>query len=226
MELENWHNAMALFTQLDSELRGIALGYLATKEKIFEISRTPWHDPSLERRENKYRMKELGGATFTFIEFLHENSIMALAKVIEDTSIELKRYGGFKFEVFSNDHGVIYLKELRTIRALANVIKHNVSRIERSKSKSAKFLVDECGMPNGTSLDALILTNHSSFDIVRYIPKVYLAMLWLIEKAFGIKHALLKIDEDEAFDTIFGYLIPDIIDLPRPTRKGSQTNET
>jgi hypothetical protein len=217
-ELDNWHEAMGFYTRIDSRLSGIALSYLATLEKISDISKTQWQDDTLDHFENKVRMKEVGGATFQFIEFLHENSIMALAKAIEDTSIELKRFVKFKFDSITNHHNVIFLKELQTIRALANVIKHNVSYLERSTSESARFLVDECGMINGYTLNAFILSHHEAFNISEYIPKVYLSLLSLVEMALGIKHRLSELPYEEAFNQIYIFLIPEVIKLDLPKK--------
>lgn len=217
-EIDDGYEAMGFFTRIDSRLGGIALSYLATLEKISEVSQTQWWDDSLDRYEQKTRMKEVGGATFKFIEFLHENTIIALAKVIEDTSIELKRFVKFKFDSVKDHYDVIYLKELQTIRALANVIKHNVSHLERNTSESAKFLVDECGMTNGYTLDTFILTHHEVFNIIEYIPKVYLAMTSLVEMSLGSRHRVLDLAYDEAFDNIYEFLIPEVIPLTRPNK--------
>ncbi|EGQ8681852.1 hypothetical protein K6672_000620 [Vibrio vulnificus] len=218
MELDKFDEALGFYTRIDSRLGGVALSYLATIEKISEVSQTPWQDESLSRYEQKIRMKEVGGATFQFIEFLHENAIMSLAKVIEDTSIELKRFAKFKFDSVKNHHEVIYLKELQTIRALANVIKHNVSYLERSSSESAKFLVDECGMTNGYTLDSFILSRHNCFNIVEYIPQIYLAMCSLVEKALDTRHPVLDLEYEDAFDKIYESLIPEVIKLDRPNK--------
>lgn len=217
-DIDNWHEAMAFFSRIGSRLGGIALSYLATLEKIAEVSQTEWKDDSLGRFEQKMRMKEVGGATFQFAEFLHENAIMSLAKAIEDTSIELKRFVNFKFDSVKNHHNVIYLEELQTIRALANVIKHNVSHLERNSSESAKFLVDERGMENGWSLDVFIHTRHDAFNIIEHIPKVYLAMLSLVDKSLGQKHRILELDFNEAFNEIYEFLIPDVMNISRPSR--------
>lgn len=225
-ELDNWDEAMGFYTRIDSRLGGIALSYLATLEKISEISQTVWQDDTLDRYENKIRMKEVGGATFQYIEFLHENSIMSLAKAIEDTSIELKRFAKFKFDSVENHHDVIYRHELQTIRALANVIKHNVSHLERNTSESAKFLVDECGMMNGYTLDAFILSHHEAFNISEYIPKVYLSLLSLIEMALGTKHRLSELPYDEAYNEIYESLIPEVIKLTRPNKAIQPTAES
>ena len=221
-KIDSWHEAMSFYTRIDSRLGGIALAYLATIQKIEEISRTQWMDEALDRYANKMRMKDVGGATFQFSEFLHENSIMALAKSIEDTSIELKRYVGFKFDSVKNHHNVIYRKELQMIRALSNVIKHNVSELKRDSSESAKFLVDECGMANGWTLDVFIHDWHDSFNIIEHIPKVYLALTSLVETSLGIRHPVLDLPYDEAFNKIYDFLIPEVVNIQRPNKSSKR----
>jgi hypothetical protein len=217
-EIDNWHWAMIFYTSIDSKLGGIAFSYLSTLEKIFEISNIEWLDKSLSRCENKIRMKEVGGASMQYMEFLHENSILALAKVVEDTSIELKRSLNFKFDSIRNNHDVIFAKELRIIRALSNVIKHNVSQLDRNSSESARFLVDECGMKNGFTLNVFIHSQHETFNIIEYIPKVYLALLDLVNKATGEKHRLLDLAYEEAFNEIYNFLIPEVSKMKPPQK--------
>lgn len=215
---ERIHESLLLYTGIHSRLGDIALSYLATLQKISEISRTKWPERSLEGRDPMEQMKELSTAALQFSEFLHENAIMALAKIIEDTSIELKRHAKFKFDPIKNNHGVIHLKELQTIRALANIIKHNVSQLERNTSESAKFLVDECNMKDGRSLHSFINRQHESFDITEHIPKVYLAMIDLVEKAIGVKHPLLNLEYDDAFNKIYIALLPKVLNITRPNK--------
>ncbi len=218
MTLDMWHEAMGFFTSIDSRLGGIAISYLATSEKVMQLANTTWYDEKLDRFENKMRMKEVGGSTFQYEIFLHENSILALAKAIEDTSIELKRRLDFKFDSVHEHHDVRYVREMQLIRALANVIKHNVSRIERATSESAKYLVDECGAQNGVTLDALILSGSELFDVVSYVPKVFLSLLDIVEKATGIHHEWLDLKYDEAFNRIYQHLIPDVLNMQRPNK--------
>lgn len=216
--LENLNEAMGFYSRIDSKLGSIALSYLATHEKISEVSQTQWQDDSLSRYQEKLRMKQVGGASFQFNEFLYENTILALAKVIEDTSIELKRFTKFKFDSVKKHHDVIFLSELQTIRAIGNVIKHNLSYLERNSSESAKFLIDECGLSDGCSLRYYILSKHESFNVVEYIPKIYLSMLSLVEKALGVRHPIQDKEYEEAFNFIYENLIPEVICLNRPNK--------
>ena len=209
---------MALLTAIPNRIGGIAVAYLATLQKIEEVAKIDWLDPKLDRYELKERMRDVGGATFQYTEFLHENSILALAKCVEDTAIDLKRDLKFKFHPFKTHHDVSYLIELQTIRALANVIKHNVSVIEESTSRSAKYLVDQHKIHNNQELSTLILTCHPIFNVIDYIPKVYLALLHLLEIATGNSHRLCEMKFDDAFDEIYEELIPDILQITRPKK--------
>lgn len=218
MDLEAWNEAMGYFTRIDSRMGGIAISYLATLEKVRQLQDTDWYDEKLDRFQNKMRMGEVGGSAFQYAIFLHENSVLALAKAIEDTGIELKRFHKFKFDSVKEHHNIRYLKELQTIRALANVIKHNLSTVERSSSESAKFLVDNCGVKDNAELEHLILSGSDLFDIVKYVPKVFLALLELVEKALGVHHRLLDKPFDEVFDEIYVHLVPNVLGLSRPNK--------
>jgi hypothetical protein len=218
LTLDTWDEAMGFFTRIDARLGAIAISYLGTSEKVAQLTNTDWYDETLDRFQNKLRMKEVGGSAFQYQIFLHENSILALAKAIEDTAIELRRFTKFKFDSVREHHGARYVKEMQTIRALANVIKHNLSTIQRSTSESAKFLVDECGVQDNVTLDGLILSGSGLFSVVEYIPKVFLGLLDVVEKATGIRHQLLDLNFNEAFNEIYEHLIPDVLGMRRPNK--------
>ena len=110
-KVENWDKAMTIMARFSSSMSGLALSYLATKEKIAEITLKPIYSESLSKRENIDRMIVVGVSAYQIIYFLNESSIMALAKVIEDTSIDLKLKAGFKFHVVNTNHNVIYIRE-------------------------------------------------------------------------------------------------------------------
>jgi hypothetical protein len=93
-----------------------------------------------------------------------------------------------------------------------------LSTIQRSTSESAKFLVDECGVQDNVTLDGLILSGSGLFGVVEYIPKVFLGLLDVVEKATGIRHRLLDLNFNEAFNEIYEHLIPDVLGMRRPNR--------
>ena len=75
-----------------------------------------------------------------YSEFLHEMSFLALAKIVEDTKIDIKRKLDIKFHPFDKDLDLPYIKHLRTCWALANVIKHNQSNFAKGTSESADYI--------------------------------------------------------------------------------------
>lgn len=210
--------ALGAWSDIDHRLGALALSYLATLEKIEEIASTPWADNSLDRFENKQRMKDVGGAAFQYFVYLHESSILSLAKVIDDTARDLKVVFKFRFDSFNNDHGVSNLNTLQLIRCLANVIKHNGSELVRSSSTSATFLVDKCGMKNGWDFGSMILAKDPAFDIVEHIPKVYFSMAELVYKASGVNYPALELGPDEFFDWVYNVMLPAVIPIERPQR--------
>ena len=105
------------------------------------------------------------------------------------------------------------------IRALANVIKHNVSKLNRNTSESARFLVDECSLTNDWDFATFIHTRHDAFNIIEYIPKVYLALLSLVDKVCGTKHRWAEVEYEKSFNEIYEHLLPDSIAIERPNKR-------
>ena len=130
-------------------------------------------------------------------------------------SVSLK----FKFDSVKHNHDVIYLHELQIIRALGNIIKHNVSTVDRHTSESAKFLVDECHIPNNSQLASLILAKDNIFNICNYIPKIYLSLLHLLKLSCNYNHQLLDMEYTEAYTEIFDILIPEVLKIDYPKLK-------
>ncbi len=211
-----------LLSRLPNRLGAVALSFLATKERIDAISEIDWATGAETRREAKDRMKVVGGSVFQYSIILHENSILSLDKVIEDTSIDLKRSSqNFRFQVFKNHHDLAFSKELKTIVALANVIKHNQSHVVRNTSKSSKFLVDECGVRNETGIQSLVLADDPIVDIVTYIPQVFISMLQLVEKSHGFRLPILDKEFPDAANYVYEMFLPDILGIEKPRFTGA-----
>jgi len=217
-EEENLLEAIGLWGAIDSRLGGLALSYLATLEKINEIASTPWVDESLDRYNNKMRMKDVGAAAIQYNDYVHETAILSLAKAIDDTVRDLKRAFNFRFDSFDNNHDVSNARILQMIRALANVIKHNGSHLVSGSSTSATFLVQECGMRDGWDLGTLILARDPAFNIVEHIPIVYFSLSELVQKASGKGYPALNLQGDEAFNWVYNTLLPDVIPIARPQK--------
>ena len=135
--MKDFMEVAGLLSMLPNRLGAVALSFPATKERIDAISKIDWATGAATHREAKDRMKEVGGNVFQYSTILHENSLLSLAKVIEDTSIDLRKSSQkFRIHVIKNHHHVAYLKELQTIVALANVIKHNQSRLSSGQNQA------------------------------------------------------------------------------------------
>lgn len=215
--MENFGEVAGLLSRLPNRLGAVALSFLATKERIDAISKIDWAAGTVTHREAKDRMKEVGGSVFQYSTILHENSLLSLAKVIEDTSIDLRMSSQkFRFHVVKNHHNVSYLKELNAIVALANVIKHNQSYIVRKTSESSKFLVDECGVRNEVGIQSLVLADDPIVDIVTYIPKVFISMLELFEKSHGLRVPILDKEFPDAANYAYEMFLPDVLGIEKP----------
>ena len=217
-EEEIFLEALVLWGNVDNRLGALSLSYIATLEKINEVAATHWMDQSLSRLGNKLRMKEVGGAAIQYNEFLHETAILSLDKVVDDTARDLKKSFNFKFDSFSNHHGVQYVSTINMIRCLSNVIKHNGSHLLRGSSKSATFLVDECGMVDGWDFGTLILAGNAAFNVLEHIPKIYFSMTELVSIASGKSNHLLELTGDALFNKVYEILMPDVVPLPRPQK--------
>jgi len=220
--MEKFMEVAGLLSMLPNRLGAVALSFLATKERIDAILKIDWATGAATHREAKDRMKEVGGSVFQYSTILHENSLLSLAKVIEDTSIDLRKSSQkFRFHVFKNHHDVAFLKELKTIIALANVIKHNQSYVVRNTSESSKFLVDECGVGNEAGIQSLVLADDPIVDIVTYIPQVFISMLELVEKSHGFRAPILDKEFPDAADYAYEMLLPDILGIEKPRFTGA-----
>lgn len=213
--------AIGVLGNIDSRLGGLALSYLATLEKINEVASTQWADYALDRYSNKMCMKDVGGAAIQYNNFLHETAILSLAKAIDDTARDLKQTFNFRFDSFKNNHDVSNAKTLQKIRCLANVIKHNGSHLVKGSSTASNFLINECGMADGWDLGTLILARDAAFNIIEHIPIVYFSMSELVTKASGKSDPALALGSDDFFNFVYSTLIPDVIPLERPQRRGA-----
>jgi hypothetical protein len=142
-----------LSSEIDHRIGGILFSHRATAEKLDEVSRTPWLDEKLSRRANKDRYKELGGMVFVYQRFLVEMTFSALANAIESLEIEIRRLTRKRFDIWNpGTLKLRYLKTARMVLCLNNIIKHNQGIIRRESSDHVRFVIDECGLPDGFEL--------------------------------------------------------------------------
>jgi len=212
---EDAHKYLAILSDLSGKYSTILISYLATKQKIKEMEKIEWYDESLDRWENKQRMKETGGSIFQIREYLNESTILVTAKAIEGFTINLKVHFNIKWHVFKNTSQTArFEKEVKLIRALNNIIKHNQSILDRSSSSSAKFLVDECGLKNDTPLKYLFdndeLGGHRILELVCK-SKVY--CIELLAELLNTKNLYNDIKNDEIEKVIINQAVPEVLDI-------------
>ena len=199
-------------------MAGVAFSFLASMEKLESIAGIDIDNRSKDHREIKERIKEHGAAVISYLVYSYESAILSLQNLVESTANELRRDGWIKFDAFKNDQQVCHLDQLKFVRAVSNVLKHNEGCVNR-KSESGKYLIDEVGLIEGYEIESFILSRDTNFDIPDLIAKIYLACLSMIQKAFGQSpHRFLSQGYEETFDEIFHGLIPDWLGIRRPNK--------
>jgi hypothetical protein len=137
--------------------------YWCTLGKINEVSDSQWFDQDLDRRGNKDRMKELGGAIFQYSIQLRESFILGCQKLYDDFIFEFRRSGGSKIDIWNNAHdGVEDIGTVRLVNSLANIIKHNSSFIESGRrEKFSSYLIK-----NNMAYDGTYLKYSCDWDVI------------------------------------------------------------
>ncbi len=216
-----------IIEHFEYELGSLAICYLASLEKLNLMTAQP-----VKRAEEtgvwcRWDNKEAQGAAIQFAVYLHETSILGLAKVIEDMKVLLKQKLNVRFHPWGDNLNLPYLDEnIKTIWAIANIIKHNRSMLTRGGSKYVDYILDTWKIPEGYDLEAVILSRHAAFSIGEHIVKLYLAIGRLVEDKSEAK-THIKGDEWESIaDELFEYLIPDIAGLEVPEFNKSNCSDS
>ena len=158
---------MVMATFFSSRIQALWSFQAAVAMHVGEMAKAPWFDPSLGRLDNKSRMKELGGFLFLSKELLREFLILGMAKAFEDFVGEAADLGLPRFDLWQGDALALpYHHEVRCIRNLANVIKHNGSRIVDGGGPACASLI-QAGFPSGAAISDL------DFDIERALYQSY-----------------------------------------------------
>jgi hypothetical protein len=159
---------MALLTDFASKIDGLWAFQVTVHAEIERISKIDWLDASLSRRDNKDRMKELGGFVFFSRDLLREFEILGMAKTFEDLLALAKELGLPAFNIWVCDELKLpYHHEMRTVRAFANVIKHNGSRIVAGGGEACRFLIEKVGFKPDTRIAYI------DFDIGKALYQTY-----------------------------------------------------
>ncbi|RYH67684.1 MAG: hypothetical protein EON54_03875 [Alcaligenaceae bacterium] len=204
---------VGILTRLESRASGVWISHLATTEKLEQLAETPWHDPDLDQYANKTRMKEFGAAGMNFKSFIMESLIAGLASSLETFWIDLRLTTRLKYDIWKSPLKPAYEHEARIIRCIGNVVKHNQSIIESSKSEHAKFLVAQAGFPDQISLKTLFLSDSPLLKADDLNYSVYLYCLDLIRLDTGFGHPVLSMAEPERRARVIQHLVPRVLQL-------------
>lgn len=152
-----YHATSALAVMTDSTFRTIAEMY-------------NWHYTT------KYEMKHLGGTITQITEKFVELSTLGISKMVEDFFNNLDRLWKIKLSIWSHAcDSVVFSREVRLLRHLGNVIKHNNSIIDSSTDRwSSKALINEYGFENDTPIQWIEIFSYPQRDsILRHIYMAY-----------------------------------------------------
>lgn len=170
----------SLASTIGHSIDTLYLVWTSTNEKIEEIAEQDWFDSKANYGANKFRMKQLGGAIFSYRGKLVELMILGMAKLIEDVTFDLKDVVGLNFKIW--DPGIT-LKRYETaimIRTLANIIKHHHSRISRGSSLDADRLIDEFGFPDGFDIEDWSINQPKNVE-ADFVVNLYYLEVFLLD---------------------------------------------
>jgi hypothetical protein len=192
-----------LVSEFGSKISGLLALKIAIEDKLAEISKARWVDEALGQFDNKGRMKQLGGFVSFGRSLLREFCILGMAKVFEDILVSSREMGLREFDIWSGDElGLPYHHQIRCIRNLANVIKHNNSRIVVGGGSACRFLLEKAGFAPGTSL------GNMEFDEERSLFQIYVFLVALCGHLTGVKMRIPIDDEAAAFAKFRGGSLP------------------
>ncbi len=138
----------------------------ATSDSISKMYNWPY--------SKKNEMKKLGGTINQMKDKSVEIYILGISKMVEDFFNNIDRYGRIKLSIWdSSIHSITFSKEVRFIRHLGNLIKHNNSIIESTNGgRSAKALINEFGLEDDIPIHWLNVFKNSERDsMLQYIYK-------------------------------------------------------
>ena len=210
---ENKIKLFQMISQIYPKVGGLLISYKATIEKLKDLEAHEWYDPELNRSENKHRMKELDSAARGYRTFIIEMSVIAMAKIIEDTIIDIKDVFGVNFNIWSNTT-YTYHVDAKIIRSLNNVIKHNQSRISASNVPSGKYLVDTCGFSEGDTIASIFSGRAAKqLDVERELFQIYIFLMDLVHDLSNFQKDAVDLKSNFTFEKFSESFIPEFINF-------------
>ena len=205
--------AFLMWTRNDLNLGGLYVSYLATRRRIDELMETDWFDESLGYRENERRMKEVGGAGLKYLVFLKTSSVLSLAKATEDLYFILREEANWTPGFWASVDQFEFALVAKEVRALSNVIKHSLSYVDSSRSRSAAYLVKDLGYRDRALLDIPMMHDQGAFDIPSTVERMYCFLSSVVEVRTGMRHAFLDLPPSQRNESIRLSLVPAVLRL-------------
>ncbi len=200
--LDPVHQFMVLLTELSHELTGLWVFHHASTEKLAAMDDSDdWVAEELEYLDAKEFRKVKYGAVFSFRDYLRRVTIGALAIIFESVSISVKEVTGRKVDLWSSEWDALpYVLDARKLTSLHNVLKHNRGVIRRASSTSSRFLVDKCGLQDGTRVDSI------QIDLAEQIFRAYSFLVHLVSLLTGVRPPVLRGSERKLRSAFHGSL--------------------
>lgn len=139
----------SFFSALWTDIGALVLMARGMASQLAELRSRDWTDQDASRFVNKMNMKALGGAAMLFEQTCTELMIIGMSRVLENLVGALESRCGTKMNIYADASPPLrFHRDVKIIRHLANVIKHNASCIDAANGRSAACLVNEFGLPN------------------------------------------------------------------------------
>lgn len=145
---------IALFSPVYRDIGALVLMAHGCESQLEAIRNHKWIDPDASRFQNKMNMKALGSAIRQYGETYTELMILGLSRAVENAVGQLNERMNKKFSVWSRPETPIkFHNDVKILRNLGNVIKHNASFIDtETGSQAALTLVNTHGLPDKTQI--------------------------------------------------------------------------
>jgi len=177
----------------------------ATFRSIDDMGKWPYTD--------KYEMKEIGATLNQMRDKFLELSILGISKMVEDFFNNLEQLGEVNISIWDSTlNTVAFSHDVRLIRHIGNVIKHNNSYIDSSTGgRSVKALISEYGFSDETPIQWLSIFKKSVKDsIFRNIYKTNQFCFEILHREGAVSDIRKILPEDEIVPFLYKFYIHSI----------------
>ncbi len=171
--------------------------------------------------KDKYEMKLLGSTIFQLEDNFSELGVLGVSKMVEDFFNNLDAHGGKKLSIWDATlNSIIYCNEVRMIRHVGNVIKHNNSIIDTSTGgRSAIELVNNYGFQDDTPIQySTFLENPIHDSLLKQLFYANVFCLYLLDTHGSIKMSIPNVAVDDIVSYMTEKYIHEVPGHPNATK--------